>query len=268
MVARLIHRHAVADRYFAGAQPGTIADVDDGDAAIFGIDPVAAGAIRDATGPSTGEARKVTRMIDLGDIRLPATLGPVVQTIAKLGARAVMLGGGAEECAAFIDGFTTGSGGTQTSVILLSPRFDVVLPQAPWTDGRALAIGAQRLISKARHSAWRQAGGVIVAAAAVEAGDADRALNDLADLNRATLLLVDLSVVDTGYAAGAAFRNVGGLSPAAVFQIVERAVSMFDIRGLALFNLAPERDPRGHSERIAASIAQSFLGRSPLSFAT
>ena len=127
------------------------------------------------------------------------------------------------------------------------------LPQAG--TFQAVAIGTQRLIGKSSYDAWREAGGKVVPAATYDANCADKILSAMATKVRTALLLVDLAVIDTGYAAGALMRNVGGLSPMAVLDLVDRIISQFDLRGLALLNIAPDRDPRGHSERIAAMIA-------------
>jgi arginase family enzyme len=255
MVARLIHRHAIADRCFPGASTGQLADVTRGDIAIFGVDAVAALAIRDAANAHSSRAEASRRRIDLGNLgeasdRLPA----IVHDIEAHGARPFMLGGDLELGTALIDAFASSPDSAPWTIILLSPRLDVRLPQAG--TFQAVAIGTQRLIGQSSYGAWRAVGGAVVPAAACEADGADAALALLAAQAQTALLLVDLAVIDTGYAAGASSRNVGGLSPMVVLELTDRIISRFDVRALALLNLAPERDPRGHSERIAALIAE------------
>jgi arginase family enzyme len=255
MVARLIHRHAVADRCFPGASAGRLADLTLGDIAIFGVDAVAALAIRDAANAHSSRAEASRRCVDLGNLgeaadRLPA----ILHDIEARGARPFMLGGDPELGTALIDVLAGRPDSVPQSIILLSPRLDVRLPQAG--TFQAVAIGTQRLIGQCSYGAWRAAGGTFVPAAAYEAVGADPTLALLAAQAQTALLLVDLAVIDTGYAAGVLLRNVGGLSPMAVLDLVDRIILRFDVHALALLNLAPERDPRGHSERIAALIAE------------
>lgn len=255
MVARLIHRHAVADRCFPGTSTGQLADVTRGDIAIFGVDAVAALAIRDAANAHSSRAEASRRRIDLGNLgeasdRLPA----ILHDIEARGARPFMLGGDPELGTALIDALAGRPDSVPQTIILLSPRLDMRLPQAG--TFQAVAIGTQRLIGLSSYNAWRDAGGIVAPAAAFDADCVETMLTAMAAKVRTALLLVDLAVIDTGYAAGAWLRNVGGLSPMAVLDLVDKTISQFDLHGLALLNLAPERDPRGHSERIAAMIAE------------
>jgi len=254
MVSRLIHRHVVADGCFPGASVGQLSDVTRGDIAIFGVNVVAALAIRDAANAHFSRAEALCRRIDLGNLdeaieRLPA----VLHDIEARGARSFMLGGDPEMGTTFFEALAKTPGSAPPSIILLSSRIDVRLPQAG--TFQAVAIGTQRLIGQSTYDAWREAGGKVVPAATYDANCADKILSAMATKVRTALLLVDLAVIDTGYAAGALMRNVGGLSPMAVLDLVDRIISQFDLRGLALLNIAPDRDPRGHSERIAAIIA-------------
>jgi arginase family enzyme len=171
-----------------------------------------------------------------------------------------MLGGDPEMGTALIDALTGRPDSVPQSIILLSPRLDVRLPQAG--TFQAVAIGTQRLIGQSSYGAWRKAGATVVPAAASEADGADAALALLAAQAQAALLLVDLAVIDTGYAAGASSRNIGGLSPMEVLDLLDRIILRFDVHALALLNLVPERDPRGHSERIAAMIAERVASQS------
>lgn len=255
MVARLIHRHAVADRCFPGASAGRLADLTLGDIAIFGVDAVAALAIRDAANAHSSRAEASRRSIDLGNLgEAPDRLPAILHDIEARGARPFMLGGDPELGTALIDVLAGRPDSVPQTIILLSPRLDVRLPQAG--TFQAMAIGTQRLIGQSSYGAWRAAGGTIVPVAACKANGADQVLALIAAQAQTTLLLIDLAVVDTGYAAGASSRNVGGLSPTVVLELTDRIISRFDVRALALLNLAPERDPRGHSERIAAMIAE------------
>jgi arginase family enzyme len=75
----------------------------------------------------------------------------------------------------------------------------------------------------------------------------------------AAFVVVDMSSVDMGHAAGASRDNVGGLEPAEFLAIVGRLASTVRLLGMAIVNLAPDRDPRGHSERLAARALLTLL---------
>lgn len=256
MVARLINRHAIADRHYPGAAPGALADIARGDIAIFGADAEAALAVRDAAHAGGLSGDTVHRRVDLGNLDdAPDRLSGLLSELEQRGARPLMLGGDA----ALGSIFASALAGTARGVIVLSPRLDLRLPQAG--TRHTLAIGTQRLIGKASHDAWLERGGGVIPAAQYEAEGAVPALSALTAQASAAVLVVDLSVIDTGYAAGAALRNVGGLSPMAVVDLVDAILARFDMRGLALLGLAPERDPRGHSERIAANIAERVIAQ-------
>jgi arginase family enzyme len=260
MVARLIHRHAVVDRCFPGASTGQLADVTCGDIAVFGADAVAALAIRDAANAHSSRTEASRRRVDLGNlVEAAVRLPTVLHDIEARGARSFMLGGDPELGTALIDALAGSPGSVPQTIILLSPRLDVRLPRAG--TFQAVAIGTQRLIGQCSYGAWRAAGGTFVPAAACEADGADPTLALLAAQAQTALLLVDLAVIDTGYAAGASSRNIGGLSPMAVLDLTDRIILRFDVHALALLNLAPERDPRGHSERIAAMIAERVVSQ-------
>jgi arginase family enzyme len=258
MVARLIHRHAIADRHYPGAWAGKLQGLLPGDIALFGAETESARAIRDAAHGIEGASEGSFRFVDLGNLMDPADQLPaVLKLIIGRGARPVMLGGDAGLGTALAEAFTRAPISTAPAIILLSPRLDVRLPSA----AAALAIGTKRLISKSSHDAWRAAGGEIIPAARLDCSKLDEALQTLGDSASEALLLVDLSVIDTGYAAGATTRNVGGLGPVDAIEAAEQVASRFELGGLAFLNLAPERDPRGHSERIAAMIGQRVLGQ-------
>jgi arginase family enzyme len=256
MVARLIHRHAISDQHYPGAVASQLADVACGNIAIFGAAASSALAVRDAA-HNGALARDVTcPCVDLGNLDdAPNQLQALVSELERRGATPLMLGSDAELGSIFVNAFADVAHG----IILLSPRLDLRLQM---TETRhALAIGTQRLIGKASLDAWHERGGTVISAARFTAEGAAPALSNLAAHVSAALLLVDLAAIDTGYAAGAALRNVGGLSPIAVIDLAETIIARFDIRGLALLNLAPERDPRGHSERIAAMIAGRVIAQ-------
>lgn len=258
MVARLIHRHAIADRHYPGARAERLQDLLPGDIALFGADAASARAIRDAAHGIEAASEGSARSVDLGNLMEPADqLAAALELMIGRGAHPVMLGGDAGLGAALAAGLARPPNSGAPVIILLSPRLDIRLPPAT----AALAIGTTRLISKSSHDAWRAAGGEIIPAARFDFDQLDKALQKLGNSASEAALLVDLSVIDTGYAAGAVMRNVGGLGPVEAIEAAAHVASRFDLGGLAFLNLAPERDPRGHSERIAAMIGQRVLAQ-------
>ncbi|NDB68368.1 MAG: hypothetical protein EB015_10280 [Methylocystaceae bacterium] len=263
MVARLIHRHAIADRLFPGSFAGDFNDIHNGDVVLFGVEDAAACAVRDAAYGLTEMSQLDSRLVDLGnmddpDHQLPETLAVVSRRCAPL----IMMGGNTKHGATFLNILADTFSPSGTVFILLSSRLDIAPLRKVGNMG--LAIGTTRLVGKPEHHAWRSTGGEILPAFNFNLIRLEKTLNNLSTKANKVLLLVDMSVVDTGYAAGALFRNIGGLSPVATLEAVARIRSRFEIKGLGLLNLAPERDPRGHSERIAAMIIQNILVDHPV----
>jgi arginase family enzyme len=103
--------------------------------------------------------------------------------------------------------------------------------------------------------AWTQRGGTVLTAYALaKAGHEaiEAALAVIASPGAHAVVILDMACVDTGYAGGAIGSNVGGVDPAGFTMVAERVGAALRVAGLAVINLAPERDPRGHTERIAA----------------
>jgi arginase family enzyme len=59
--------------------------------------------------------------------------------------------------------------------------------------------------------------------------------------------------------------NVGGMTPLELLAAMKRVVTQFNVEGMAVINLAPHRDPRGHSELLAAEAIDLALGGSSAS---
>ncbi len=238
MVARPVHRWGVAEGVAHGLRPGGLAG---GGVAFHGLisDPDAARAVRDASlllPPLAG--------IDLGDCR-PG--GAPVAALVREGFCPVQVGGDDAGAMAFAASASTEGA---AALVLLSGR----LPIPPAGAAGLLAIGTHGLVGRRDHDGWRAAGGGIVPARA----GAERLGQALAALpGTRAVVVVDLGVVDTGYAAGTDGLNVGGMTPMELFAAVDRVAARVRPVAIALCNLAPHRDPRGHSERIAAEV----LGR-------
>jgi len=240
MPARPIHRFAAEDRLFREARAGTPDGLVAGDVALFGLDGAAgaARAIRDASWfcAARGEARA---LVDLGDT---AAAGMV----ARRGTVPHLMGGDAADGAAVAAGVADG-----VMTVVISARLD--LAPAQLAPGRMLAIGVHDLLPAASVRAWRGAGGLIVPAAGPDsvAARARAVLDDIAG-TRAAAVVLDLGVVDTGHAAGALDVNVGGMSAQDLLDTLRDLAGRLRVVAMAAVGLIPARDPRGHSEMLAA----------------
>ena len=228
MTARPIHRFGTAAARLHGL-PAQSA----GGLAFYGLahDPSSAQLIRDAS--QLGPAFPIGA--DWGDAAHndPASLGPA---FIAAGALPTQAGGTLADATAFAARVLST---TRAWLILVAPG----LVHPPAHARGLLAVGTHDLVPVTLHDAWTKAGGSIVPAAALLPATAGAI---------AAAVILDLDVIDTGHAAGACGLNVGGLSPAELFDAIDTIRTRFTPVAIALCNMAPARDPRGHTERIAA----------------
>lgn len=238
MVARPIHRFGAADRLFHGAEAAVLDGLRPGMVALFGVPGEASRALRDASWtlpPALG-------LCDLGDVAEAAVVSAATAILAR-GGRPVLCGAGAAAAMAMLS-----RTGGDTGLVLVSARLDAAPPQ-----GAHLAIGTHDLLPCRDVARWTGASGAVVTADAVEAEGAAAISGALARLGlRRGVVLLDIGVIDTGYAAGADALNVGGLTPAGLAVVLDGLRRGLEVTALAICGLAPGRDPRGHSERLAA----------------
>jgi len=76
----------------------------------------------------------------------------------------------------------------------------------------------------------------------------------------AVCVLVDLEVVDSGFAAGTPGVDIGGLTPALFLALIDCLATIENLAGLSVVNCAPTLDARGHSEHLAAQALLKILG--------
>ncbi|MBU6378691.1 MAG: hypothetical protein KJS95_09190 [Gammaproteobacteria bacterium] len=253
MPARLIHRFGNADRSFRGAELSSIADIESGDAVLFGL----AGhrsqsqAIRDASWYAPA-MQAAARRRDLGDAE--SECGLVCAAVRRRAGRPFLIGG------TMADAVALARPSEAAALVLFSARLD--LPAAHFETRDLIAIGCHDLLPASSVRTWRAAGGVIAPAVAEEPLDArlQSSLPRHGGKPRA-VIVVDAGVVDTGHAAGARSINVGGLTPLELLSAMSLIVRRFEVEGLAVINLDPHRDPRGHTELVAAeAVDLAFLG--------
>jgi len=290
VVARLIHRYGVADAVFPGAGPGALDAVRAGGTALFGLASapgeqdhglraVAARALRDAAhleaaGPPEGFRHRPGRpdgqALDLGDLQpgAPAdALLATARTIAGCGARPVLLGGTPADALACLEGTLQGREHAAAQVVFISPSLAWAAAcarlqaLAPALAPGLLALGTHDFVPAADLALWRDAGGQVLSATDVACGGLQAVEHALEAGPRLPVFVVlDLSCIDMGHAAGATGDNVGGLEPREFLDTVGLLGARRGCVGAALVNLAPERDPRGHSERLAARALLTLLG--------
>ncbi len=73
------------------------------------------------------------------------------------------------------------------------------------------------------------------------------------------ICVIDAAVLDTGYAAGTPSLNVGGLTPRQLVSICTAIEVSSKLSGIALLNVVPELDARGHTEQAITDSAFALL---------
>ena len=79
------------------------------------------------------------------------------------------------------------------------------------------------------------------------------------DKHSATILHIDMGVLDTGHAAGTPIVNVGGLTPEQLVELLG-AISGHELAGVVITNTAPGLDARGITEHAAAAGLLAAIG--------
>jgi arginase family enzyme len=284
MVARLIHRYGVADSLFPGARLAELGDIKPDSDIFFGLQssPSAAAvarALRDAAHlESKGSmvdfrqchASVDRQRLDLGNLdaaRGASALAAATLDIVRRGGRPVLLGGAMTDALACLE-----------SVLQASPhdivRALVISPGLEWTHHscrlgprlQTLAIGTHDFVPCESVDRLKSSGGVMLSAYAFSVQGAS-ALRELLDAGAAgkkpIFAIIDMSSIDMGHAAGADRDNVGGLDPSEFLGIIDTVAIGQQLLGVAVAHLAPERDPRGHSERLAARALLGLLDPRP-----
>lgn len=290
MVARLVHRYGVSDTAYPRARTGRLDDIRAGDTALLGLvtdaalkgdgGPVrAARALRDAAHlESPGElvAFRLNQagirpdLVDLGDLVLGEdrqATADASREIVHRGGRPVLLGGDMADALNCLTATSQARASTPASgalrALFVSPDLEGPLGAAS-LQGPAgcLALGVHDFVALNTLRRWNAAGGRL--RCAFECTEADHAATTswlAASPHRhlPTFVVLDMACIDIGHAAGATGDNVGGLEPREFLALVEAVADHAPLAGAAVVHLAPERDPRGHSERLAARALNMLL---------
>ena len=247
MVARPVHRFGVSEQPMHGLAH---AHVVPRAIAFYGLaaDPDAARAVRDAS----RLLPPLPAGIDLGDLE-HGDLGQGDLGQGDLGRTAAGLARTA--CPIQVGGSLADAMRFATAVLAGGAAWFVLASDAlvhpPACAAGLVAVGTHDLVPARLHAAWVAAGGHIVPACRLDTPwPAPRP---------PALIVLDLNVVDTGYAAGSPGLNVGGFTPMELFAAMDRIAAAVRPAAVAVCNLAPHRDPRGHTERIAAEALHRLL---------
>ena len=79
------------------------------------------------------------------------------------------------------------------------------------------------------------------------------------DKQGATILHVDMGVLDAGHAAGTPLPNVGGVTPEQLVELLG-VISGHELAGAVITNTAPGLDSRGITEHAAAAGLLAAIG--------
>ena len=260
MVARLIHRYATKDNIFYGAHESKSSIVHKNSIIIFGAEEEAARAIRDASAFGNDKEHQYDNLVDLGNLQYPQNqIKDLLNIIHANSCIPVMLGGNDELAGLFLDGVIRCAKKNDTGVVLISPNLQVSFND--YESVKALAVGIKRFIAKDSYQKWQGANRTLISLENLTNNSIETALVNASQTINRVWLIVDLSVLDIGYASGSAAPVTGGLSPTLLISIVNQIISNFDIEALGLINLKPERDFRGHSERVAAIVCSQILSK-------
>jgi len=289
VVARLVHRYGTCDTGYPGARSATLDEVAPGCTVLFGqassarageLDgrTAAARALRDAAHlESPGEYVDFRRkqppvradLLDLGDL-VPGpdrqALDAASREIVRRGGRPVLLGGAVDDALTCLDAALAAAPAAPRSVFI-SPGLDWAARAVRLPGGAGgLALGIHDLVAQQSLGLLRSAGWPLLSASACVQADQPPLQARLAAWlgpDQPVFVVLDMSCIDMGHAAGAAGDNVGGLEPLEFLAVVEAVAACGRLGGAAIVNLLPERDPRGHSERLAARALGLLLGMRP-----
>ncbi len=298
MVARLVHRYGTCDTGYPGARSATLDEVVPGCTVLFGqassarageLDgrTAAARALRDAAHlESPGEYVDFRRkqppvradLLDLGDLAPGPdrqALDAASREIVRRGGRPVLLGGAMDDALTCLDAALAAgqmahpapSASSAMRSVFISPGLDWAAQAVGLSGlGGGLALGTHDLVSLQALSRLQSAGWPLLSASACVQDNQPPLQTRLAawlGTDGPVFVVLDMSCIDMGFAAGASGDNVGGLEPLEFLAVVEAVASRGRLGGAAIVNLLPERDPRGHSERLAAKALALLLGMRP-----
>jgi arginase family enzyme len=208
--------------------------------------------------------------LDLGNLdeaRGASAVAAATLDIVRRGGRPVLLGGAMTDAFACFESTLQASSHDIVRVLVVSPGLDWAHHSCRLGPrSQTLAIGTHDFVPRESIDRLRNAGGVMLSAYAFSAQGVP-ALRNLLDAGSGggtpIFAIIDMSSIDMGHAAGADRDNVGGLDPSEFLSIIDAVAVGQQLLGAVVAHLAPERDPRGHSERLAARALLGLLDPQP-----
>ena len=205
---------------------------------------------------------------DLGDLDLvesgrkaaKTTVAALTGHILERGGVPVLLGG--DDLAA--DGmlqavFQTAPG---TALIRFAPKVPSPDQTALVKRGALLCIGINGLQPLTAWKSIETRNHSVRTATSIDDRGMDVSKNDIhafLEAQGATILHIDMGVLDAGHAAGTPIVNVGGLAPEQLVDLLG-ATCGHELAGIVITNTAPELDSRGITEHAAAAGLLGAIG--------
>jgi hypothetical protein len=212
------------------------------------------------------QGREDGNLLDLGNLDLGDdghALANASREIARRSGLPILLGGTIDDALVCLESTLETHSHDAARSVFISPGLEWAGPVSRMRGlVQRVALGTHDFISRADLGVWKAAGGQLLSASALADADTralDTVLGASPHRDAAAFVVVDMSSVDMGHAAGASRDNVGGLDAAEFLGSIGRLALTVRLLGVAIVNLAPDRDPRGHSERLAARALLSLL---------
>ena len=214
-------------------------------------------------------------VIDLGDVQGcelagPGPLARVEKLAAAIDARSgvpVLLGGDHVLQGALLRGLVRRD--RRLAFIMLTNTLDacgdLLIPGARLDEclRDSVVIGLNGFQNERSWHRLREAGGQQIPADHIHASGLNQVQLAVQRLNQsgcAVCVLIDLEVIDSGFAAGTPGVDIGGLTPALFLALIDCLATIENLAGLSVVNCAPTLDARGHSEHLAAQALLKILG--------
>jgi len=220
--------------------------------------------------------------LDIGDLAIPEqlsksaldTIAGLVKFIVNRGAIPVLLGGDSRTVEGMIRGFLKDR--MKTGIIIFTKKLTLSPMQGMGEIalssllGRAnqqdqcpmLCVGINGLQPKAAWLGLKNIGGSVVTADSIYDNGIKSAVDPIkafANNYDRVIYCIDFEVLDSGFAAGTPSINVGGITPEQMAEILLETNVSNKVAGIAVTNVAPSLDKRGHTEYIAAETVVALL---------
>ena len=211
----------------------------------------------------------------IADADMANQIASLAQSVAAARAIPVLLGGNVNCLLGLIEGFWAAR--RKPALLLLTNRLFMAGGSRNFiraSDNQTEAsnrlaeletcqVGINGLQSAGAWARIHQANGAkIVTADTIHDGGWSSAVEQVGtfiDTQDEVICAIDAAVLDTGYAAGTADLNVGGLTPQQLVSMSTALDVTGKLAGMALLNIAPEFDARGHTEQAVTDSAFALL---------